>query len=105
MDSGIKTDGILRYWRNYILSLTFLTPVVVGTITHNCEVTMKHKAIVKSFETGETIDFPVESEMYEAVLDVVYNYAGRVSAAAALGILDLIKHEIKNPVICDCEGE
>jgi hypothetical protein len=39
--------------------------------------------------------FPQHQELFERVLDTIYEYEGEVAMVAVLGILDLIKDELK----------
>ena len=49
---------------------------------------------IRPFSKEKVTDFPQQQELFERLLAVVYEYAGELSTATALGLLDQVKKEI-----------
>jgi hypothetical protein len=56
----------------------------------------KSKAVVvREFKQKKNRDYPQNQEMCDRIKAVVYEYAGEMSLATAIGILDIVRDEIK----------
>jgi hypothetical protein len=48
------------------------------------------------FGKKKLVSFPVEQELYERLIDLIYEYDGDVSLTSTVGVLDLVKDRIKS---------
>jgi len=53
------------------------------------------KSAVIKFKKGKAVDYPQEGELFDRLVSLIYEYEGYISTAAAIGILELVKDEIK----------
>ena len=49
--------------------------------------------------------FPEQQELFNRVVSICYEYEGKVSLAAALGVLDLVRDELKLGEADDCNQQ
>jgi len=52
-------------------------------------------AEILEFTKPKLVDFPEQQELYERLISLVYEYDG-ISLAAVVGVLDLVKDQIKS---------
>lgn len=50
---------------------------------------------VVKFKGNGVRDFPKHQELYTRMVSLVYEYEQEISTAAAIGIIDLVKDEVK----------
>lgn len=49
---------------------------------------------LKEFNGEQSRAYPKEEELYNRVLDLVYEYGGEMATASAIGVLELAKSQI-----------
>lgn len=43
--------------------------------------------------------YPVEEELYSAIKDIVYSFAGRISNVSAIGVLEVAAHDLRKELL------
>lgn len=51
---------------------------------------------IKKFKNNKEREFPVNEEVEQRIISLIYEYDGEISLVSALGILDLVKDQIKS---------
>lgn len=51
---------------------------------------------IKKFNNNGGRGFPVNEEIEQRIIDLIYEYDGDVSLVTILGVLDLVKDQIKD---------
>lgn len=51
---------------------------------------------IRKFGKKKLIDYPIEQEVYERLIALIYEYDGDLSLASTIGIIDLLKDKIKS---------
>jgi len=52
------------------------------------------KAVMAKFTKTKDVDFPINEELFERLLNLIHEYDGKISVAAVLGILDILKDDL-----------
>jgi hypothetical protein len=50
---------------------------------------------IKHFPKNKVVDYPVEQELFMRLLELVHEYDGEMSTAAAIGVMRLAQKEIE----------